>query len=161
MGTFIVSFIGNSLVRHASDARPLAALQPSTRRKALVVCYFAAIVAAAALFGVLTIPDIVREGADFVQRLKSDSIWVVVLEKVRAGVGDGMMDQVERFLLVAAGDEAVAKGVTWATWTPDRAAYLGTVRKREKEGKGVGVDLFGCQLFFFSVVPTAPPACGD
>lgn len=44
------------------------------------------------------------------------------------------MDQVERFLLVAAGDEAVAKGVTWARWTPDRAAYLGTVLQRLLRG---------------------------
>lgn len=134
MGTFIVSFIGNTLVRSASDVPSLASLAPSTRRRALVVAYFACIVAAAALFGVMTIPDIVREGADFVQRLKSDSIWVVVLEKVRAGVGDGIMDQVERFLLVAAGDEAVAKGVAWAAWTPDRAAYLGTVLQRLLRG---------------------------
>ena len=28
------------------------------------------------LFGVLTIPDIAREGADFVNRLKSDNVWV-------------------------------------------------------------------------------------
>jgi len=45
----------------------------------LVAGYFSLIVAACALFGVMTIPDIVREGADFVQRLKSDSIWVVVV----------------------------------------------------------------------------------
>jgi hypothetical protein len=35
----------------------------------------------ASLFGVLTIPDIAREGADFVNRLKSDNVWV------RAGTG--------------------------------------------------------------------------
>ena len=34
-----------------------------------------------------TIPDIIRESADFVSRLQSDSIWTVVLEKVRHGVG--------------------------------------------------------------------------
>jgi hypothetical protein len=28
------------------------------------------------LFGVMTIPDIAREGADFVNRLKSDNVWV-------------------------------------------------------------------------------------
>ena len=86
-----------------------------------------------------------RESADFVSRLQSDSIWVVVLEKLRQGLGcesppssccevvrvgmpvcssaserplilmfckelfwacrDGMMEQLERFLLVASGDE--------------------------------------------------------
>jgi hypothetical protein len=28
------------------------------------------------LFGVLTIPDIAREAADFINRLKSDNVWV-------------------------------------------------------------------------------------
>ena len=36
----------------------------------------------------LTIPDIAREGADFVNRLKSDNVWVVLVEKTRAGLGD-------------------------------------------------------------------------
>lgn len=35
----------------------------------------------------MTIPDIIRESADFVTRLQSDSIWTVVLEKLRHGLG--------------------------------------------------------------------------
>ncbi len=45
------------------------------------------IVSVLTLFGVMTIPDIVREGGDFVQRLKSENAWVVVLEKLRHGIG--------------------------------------------------------------------------
>lgn len=45
------------------------------------------IVSVLTLFGVLTIPDIIREGSDFVQRLKAENVWVVVLEKLRHGVG--------------------------------------------------------------------------
>lgn len=45
------------------------------------------IVSVLTLFGVLTIPDIIRESSDFVQRLKSENVWVVVLEKLRHGVG--------------------------------------------------------------------------
>ena len=45
------------------------------------------IVSVLTLFGVLTIPDIIREGSDFVQRLKAENAWVVVLEKLRHGVG--------------------------------------------------------------------------
>lgn len=37
--------------------------------------------------GVLTIPDIAKEGADFVKRLQSDNIWVLLIEKMRAGLG--------------------------------------------------------------------------
>jgi hypothetical protein len=40
------------------------------------------------LFGVLTIPDIAREGAEFVSRLKSDNVWVLIVEKTRKGLGD-------------------------------------------------------------------------
>jgi predicted PurR-regulated permease PerM len=52
-----------------------------------VVSYFAAIIAFITLFGVLTIPDIVREGADFIRRLKSDNVWVILVEKMRQGLG--------------------------------------------------------------------------
>lgn len=57
------------------------------RRRTLVVIYFAAIIAFITLFGVLTIPDIVREGADFIRRLKSDNVWVILVEKMRQGLG--------------------------------------------------------------------------
>ena len=81
MGTFVVSFVGNGIVRSAQSTRLFTRLVKGTklRRRVLVAGYFSLIVAACALFGVMTIPDIVREGADFVQRLKSDSIWVVVV----------------------------------------------------------------------------------
>ena len=89
MGTFICSFIGNGFVRSAEPSlllRPLAD-RPKLRRRLLVLAYFVAIVALVTLFGVMTIPDIIREGADFVQRLQSDNIWVVVMEKMRHGLG--------------------------------------------------------------------------
>lgn len=81
MGTFVVSFVGNGIVRSAQSTRLFTRLVKGSRlrRRVLVAGYFSLIVAACALFGVMTIPDIVREGADFVQRLKSDSIWVVVV----------------------------------------------------------------------------------
>ena len=83
MGTFVVSFIGNGIVRSAQSTRLFSRLVKGSRlrRRVLVAGYFSLIVAACALFGVMTIPDIVREGADFVQRLKSDSIWVVVVRE--------------------------------------------------------------------------------
>lgn len=33
------------------------------------------------------VPDIAAEGADFVRRLQSDNIWVVLVEKMRKGLG--------------------------------------------------------------------------
>ena len=77
-----------------------------------------------------------------------------LLSQIRAGLGDGVMDQVERLLLVASGDELVSAGLAssaggaassasaaaraasaaarshFAAWTPDRTAYLGTVLQR-------------------------------
>ncbi len=88
MGTFIMAFIGNGFVESAKNWAPLEAVgPPNVRRRFLVVTYFLTIVALIMAFGVVTIPDIVREGADFVQRLQSDNIWVVLVEKIRSGCG--------------------------------------------------------------------------
>jgi predicted PurR-regulated permease PerM len=62
-------------------------LRNACRRRLLVVIYFAIIIAFITLFGVMTIPDIVREGADFIRRLKSDNVWVILVEKMRHGLG--------------------------------------------------------------------------
>ena len=53
----------------------------------MVLLYYACIVSIAVVFGMMTIPSLIREGADFVSRLQSDSVWVVVLEKMRDGLG--------------------------------------------------------------------------
>ena len=89
MGTFIVAFIGNGFVASAQNSTALKMLnsKPMLRRRLLVLLYFSGIVSVVFLFGVMTIPDIVREGADFVRRLKSENVWVVVLEKMRNGLG--------------------------------------------------------------------------
>lgn len=89
MGTFIVSFIGNSFITNTVDSQVLQLLTPNRdlRRRVLVVIYFAIIIAFITLFGVMTIPDIVREGADFIKRLKSDNVWVILVEKMRHGLG--------------------------------------------------------------------------
>ena len=88
MGTFVLSFIGNGFVRSAQRTMPFPGAIPSgMRRKLLVLLYFTSIVSCVTLFGVMTIPDIIREAADFVSRLQSDSICLVVLEKLRQGLG--------------------------------------------------------------------------
>lgn len=91
MGTFIVAFIGNGFVSSTQKSTALSFLnsRPMLRRRLLVLMYFSGIVSVVFLFGVMTIPDIIREGADFVGRLKSENVWVVVLEKMRNGLGYG------------------------------------------------------------------------
>ena len=89
MGTFIVAFIGNGFVASTQKSSALKWLdsKPMLRRRVLVLLYFSAIVSVVVFFGVMTIPDIVREGTDFVRRLKSENAWVVVLERLLFHLG--------------------------------------------------------------------------
>jgi len=87
MGTFIVSFIGNGFVQSTQTLPSLAKLSPQARRRVLVVVFYTFIVLIVSLFGVLIIPDVVREGADFVSRLQTENLWAVVLGKMRNGLG--------------------------------------------------------------------------
>ena len=87
MGTFIVSFIGNGFVTSAQSLPRLHNMSPQRRRRVLVLVYYTFIILVFSLFGVLIIPDVVREGADFVSRLQTENLWVVVLEKMRNGLG--------------------------------------------------------------------------
>jgi len=90
MGTFVLSFIGNSFVEGAHRLpamSPLKSVSEKWQRRSLVLLFYAIIVSTIAIFGLMTIPNLIREGADFVSRLQSDNIWVVVLEKLRHGLG--------------------------------------------------------------------------
>ena len=87
MGTFIVAFIGDGFVSAAQRRIKFLSSNTVLQRRLLVLLYFSIILSVVSLFGVLTIPDIIREGADFVRRLKSENVWVVVLEKMRNGLG--------------------------------------------------------------------------
>ncbi|KAL4858146.1 putative transport protein YdbI [Chlorella vulgaris] len=128
MGTFIVSFVGNGFVQSGRDWLPLRRFSPQDRRRFLVVTYYTAIVSLFTLFGVLIIPDVVREGADLVSRLQTENLWVVVLEKMRKGLGEGAMDSLERFLLIASSDD-VTRAIDFATLDTiaggARTQYLG------------------------------------
>ena len=77
MGTFILTFVGRSLTLWLQEAARLRSLIKSStlRRKIVVIAYFVTIAAILTVFGVLTIPYIVREGADFVSRLQAENIW--------------------------------------------------------------------------------------
>lgn len=90
MGTFMLSFIGNSFVAGAhrySAFSPFKSRPETWRRRSLVLLFYATIVSIVTIFGLMTIPNLIKEGTDFVSRLQSDNIWVVVLEKLRDGLG--------------------------------------------------------------------------
>ncbi|GAX80385.1 hypothetical protein CEUSTIGMA_g7824.t1 [Chlamydomonas eustigma] len=127
MGTFIISFIGNSLVDSAAGSSgPLAVLPPPARRRALALLYFAGILATVTLLVVVTVPGIAAEGADFVKRLQSDNIWVVLVEKMRKGLGDQVMDSIEKAIYLASNNDITAVAANDpGTWTSERIASLG------------------------------------
>lgn len=77
MGTFILTFIGRSYSVWMEEHKQFARLLPhrESRRKMLVIGYFVTIGLIITVFGVLTIPYIVREGADFIHRLQAENIW--------------------------------------------------------------------------------------
>ena len=89
MGTFVLSFVGNSFVQSVNGTKylPHIAKSEQGQRRSAVLVYYSIIVSVAVVFGMMTIPSLIREGADFVSRLQSDSLWVVVLEKTRHGLG--------------------------------------------------------------------------
>ena len=61
MGTFVLAFIGNGFVRSAQRSVLFpGAISPGVRRRILVLVYFTAIVSCVTLFGISTIPDIIR-----------------------------------------------------------------------------------------------------
>jgi predicted PurR-regulated permease PerM len=129
MGVFITSFIGNGFVDSMQRLPQLEHMTPQKRRRTLVLVYYTFIILIFSLFGVLIIPDVVREGADFVSRLQTENLWAVVLQKMRTGLGDNMMDQLERFLVIAStGDvtQALDFAALDALSAQARTAYLGS-----------------------------------
>ena len=133
MGVFIVSFIGNGFVNSMKQLPQLKDIAPQRRRRTLVLVYYTFIILIFSLFGVLIIPDVVREGADFVSRLQTENLWAVVLTKMRSGLGDNMMNQLERFLVIAS-TGAVTQALDFvaldALTTEARTAYLGSALQK-------------------------------
>ncbi|GFR44550.1 hypothetical protein Agub_g5821, partial [Astrephomene gubernaculifera] len=128
LGTFIVSFIGNSFVESAQEKQLVQSVLPTPkmRRQVLVLLYFSMILGVFTLLGVLTIPDIAREGADFVKRLQSDNIWVILVEKMRRGVGDQVMNSLEKAVYLATSNDIAAAAVTdTQVWCSPRSTKLG------------------------------------
>jgi energy-coupling factor transporter transmembrane protein EcfT len=81
MGTFVLTFVGRSFTVWLQENNGFAQIIPERdlRRKLLVIGYFISIALIIGVFGVLTIPYIVREGADFISRLQAENIWYEAL----------------------------------------------------------------------------------
>lgn len=126
LGTFIVAFFGNSFVHGAQSTSFMQSFPKPIRRQSLVLVYFLMILGLFTLLGVLTIPDIAREGADFVNRLQSDNIWVILVEKMRRGVGEQVMNSLEKAIYLANSNDIAAAAVSDSqVWTVERSTQLG------------------------------------
>lgn len=137
--TFILSYLGNSLVDVGATRMPAQVGVMKTRRL-LAVCMYALIICAVVGFGLLTIPSITREGADLVSRIQAENPYVLLGEKLRLALGDALTSKVERSLTLltvgsapsAAGPAAqvevlarLAAEVEEAGWGAARAANFG------------------------------------
>lgn len=95
--TFILSYLGNSLV-DAGAARMPPQVGVMKTRRLLAVCMYALIILAVVGFGLLTIPSIMREGADLVSRIQAENPYVLLGEKLRLALGDALASKLERSL---------------------------------------------------------------
>lgn len=133
IGSFILCFLGNSIIDWAQTLPAIRRVPPSMRRKLLVVSYFSLIVLLVVGFGCLTVPNVLREGTDFISRLQNENMWIVVTDKMRQGLGDTVMNNLERFLMASsAGFEGEILPPTLNTqpWTQERVYQLGlTIQK--------------------------------
>ena len=79
MGVFILAFVGRSLTVWVQTHPRINAMTLTRtedgRRRELAMIYLMLILGLLATFGLLTIPYIVREGADFIGRLQAENIW--------------------------------------------------------------------------------------
>lgn len=92
-----------------------------------MLIYYALIAGLVSLFLFLTIPSLIKEGADLIMRLQSDSVWVVILGKMRHGLGDGFMDKIEQLILMASSEDiqrAAAAAVTKASEAATKRTHV-------------------------------------
>ena len=158
-GTFILSFIGNSVINMGATRWP-------GRRRLLTFLWFSVIILALAGFGLVTIPSITREGAELVHRIQSENPYVLLGDKLRSALGNDLTAKLERFLSLltvsssppagasqaevlaslAAVDDAVS-AVSFEGWSADRAHRMGTVLQAAvKQHTTVAVNIISAGL---------------
>jgi len=97
IGTFVISYIGNSIVNNFLTRYP--------NRNLLVISYFSCIVLMVAGVGLLIIPRAVTEGRDFITTIQSQDPYVYALAKLRESLGKTMSVRVETMILQLADGE--------------------------------------------------------
>eukprot|EP00182_Erythrolobus_australicus_P003976 CAMPEP_0185840656 /NCGR_PEP_ID=MMETSP1353-20130828/16600_1 /TAXON_ID=1077150 /ORGANISM="Erythrolobus australicus, Strain CCMP3124" /LENGTH=302 /DNA_ID=CAMNT_0028540013 /DNA_START=30 /DNA_END=935 /DNA_ORIENTATION=- len=100
-GTFVLSYLANSLVRSATQSK-LGARIP---RRALVSAFYATIVTVLSGISLLTVPRALREGNDFVQSLQSSNPYVLVVDGLRSALGDDLCARIESYAILSMADQ--------------------------------------------------------
>jgi len=91
-GTFVLSFIGNSVID--TGVRWVGA----GRRKAVTVAWFCLLLALVVGFGLLTIPRISSEGASLLVKLTSGNMIDLIGDKIKDVLGPQLTSSMDKFL---------------------------------------------------------------
>lgn len=139
VGTFIVGYVANSVVRAATRVS-----RGRAPRRAIVGIFYAVIVTAISGFSLMTIPTVVRESQYFISTLQSENPYVYVANSLRKSLGDELTTKLETYVMYSVQmPEAAAKGVlpppspdsaqssqSELEWTEDRSRRLGMLLQK-------------------------------
>lgn len=139
VGTFIVSYVTNSVVRTVDRLT-----RNRAPRRVVVGVFYAFIVTAISGFSLMTIPTVVRESQYFVSTLQSENPYVYAANSLRKALGDELTAKLETYVMYStAMPEAAAKGILPSAsddtlkvpassdeWTEERARRLGMLLQK-------------------------------
>lgn len=140
LGTFILGYVANSVVRWATRVSSERA-----PRRFVVGVFYAFIVTAISGFSLMTIPTVVRESQYFITTLQSENPYVYIANSMRKALGDELTTKLETYVVYQVEmPEAAAKGMlpsssavqstnpseTNAEWTEARSRRLGILLQK-------------------------------
>ncbi|PXF46166.1 hypothetical protein BWQ96_04043 [Gracilariopsis chorda] len=128
LGTFILGYVTNSVVRYVS--RLTANRAP---RRLIVGVFYAFIVTAISGFSLMTIPTVVREGQYFISTIQSENPYVYIANTMRKALGDDLTTKLEAYVITSVEmPEAAAKGTL-----PSSASSLSKPDSSKKDDSDV------------------------
>lgn len=137
VGTFIVGYVANSVVRAVAGIT-----NDRAPRRLVVGIFYAFIVTAISGFSLMTIPTVVRESQYFISTLQSENPYVYVANSLRKALGDELTTKLEAYVMYSVEmPEAAAKGRLLSTssdtpppppveWTEERSRRLGVLLQK-------------------------------
>lgn len=144
LGTFILGYVANSVVRWVS--RLTANRAP---HRLVVGIFYAFIVTAISGFSLMTIPTVVRESQYFISTIQSENPYVYVANTMRKTLGDDLTTKLEAYVITSVEmPEAAEKGTLPTSglslsenpsqnagiWTEERSRRLGILLQKSIRG---------------------------